>query len=35
MGDSTFCLAVAILVIAFHGEPDLVDAIIHYLMAAR
>lgn len=25
-------LAIAILLIAFYGEPDLIDAIIYYLM---
>lgn len=27
-----FPIAVAMLLIAFYGEPDLVDALIHYLM---
>jgi len=27
-------LAIAILFIAFYGEPDLVDALIHYFMRA-
>ena len=27
-------VAIAMLVIAFWGEPDLVDALIHYLMRA-
>ena len=27
-----FWIALAILAIAFHGEPDLVDALIHFLM---
>lgn len=26
-------MAVALLCIAFYGEPDLVDALIHYLMS--
>ena len=25
-------LAIALLVIAFYGEPDLIDALIHYFM---
>lgn len=33
MGEFGFWLAIALLVIFFHGEPDIHDAIIAYLMA--
>jgi len=34
-GGGTFSLAVALLIIFTTGEPDLIDALIHFLMGVK
>ena len=33
MSDFMFWLVVGVLIVLFYGEPDLHDALIHYLMS--